>query len=491
MKQLHHLLENLSILNRFGEGNPEVAGITADSRLVAAGFAFVAVKGTVSDGHAFIETALQNGASVVVTEAFVPETLVQRFPEVVFLQVASSSKALGFMASAWFDHPSASLRIVAVTGTNGKTTTATLLYDLFTELGYVSGLISTVENRIAGEVLSSTHTTPDAVSLQALLARMRSAGCTHVFMEASSHAIHQNRIAGLHLEGAIFSNITHDHLDYHGTFDQYIAAKKKLFDELPETAFSLVNADDRRGKIMVQNTKSSVFSYTLKSMAKFRARVLSNTLQGLQMDINGKEVWFHLVGEFNAYNLLAVFGAACLLGEDEESILLALSGLSPARGRFERIPIRNGAIAIVDYAHTPDALTNVLETIRSMQVPGENLITVVGCGGNRDSAKRPVMGQVAAKLSTRVILTSDNPRDEDPMSILTQMLAGVPISARKKVTLLEDREAAIQDAIASSHKGDVVLIAGKGHETYQEVKGTRYPFDDREKILRIQSSVLT
>jgi UDP-N-acetylmuramoyl-L-alanyl-D-glutamate--2,6-diaminopimelate ligase len=306
-------------------------------------------------------------------------------------------------------------------------------------------------------------------------------------MEASSHAIDQERIAGLDFNGAIFSNITHDHLDYHGTFDAYIAAKKKLFDDLLANAFSLVNADDRRGKVMVQNTRSKIQTYSLQTMAPFRGRVLSNTLQGLHMEINGKEIWFRLVGDFNAYNLLSVFGAALLLGENEEQVLIALSGLSPVRGRFERVILNNGGVAIVDYAHTPDALVNVLETIRSMQTPGEQLITVVGCGGNRDKTKRPVMAQVAARLSTQVILTSDNPRNEEPMQIIQEMLAGVPISARRKVAIMEDREEAIREAVAMVKPTDVVLVAGKGHETYQEINGMKHPFDDRQKVLETQS----
>jgi UDP-N-acetylmuramoyl-L-alanyl-D-glutamate--2,6-diaminopimelate ligase len=490
MKRLLGILEGVAILNHSGAENPAVTGITSDSRLVTEGTVFVAVKGTQVDGHQFVEGALKAGASVIVFVDPNVEKFSVGFPEVSFLHVTSSAKALGILACNWFGNPSRKLTLVAVTGTNGKTTIATLLHQLFGELGYKVGLLSTVENKIGEDIIPSTHTTPDPVSLNQLLAQMVASGCTHAFMEASSHAIDQERIAGLDFNGAIFSNITHDHLDYHGTFDAYIAAKKKLFDDLPAKAFSLVNADDRRGKVMVQNTRSKIQTYSLQTMAPFRGRVLSNTLQGLHMEMNGKEVWFRLVGDFNAYNLLSVFGAALLLGENEEQVLIALSGLSPVRGRFERVILNNGGVAIVDYAHTPDALVNVLETIRSMQTPGEQLITVVGCGGNRDKTKRPVMAQVASKLSTQVILTSDNPRNEEPMQIIQEMLAGVPISARRKVAIMEDRETAIREAVAMVQPTDVVLVAGKGHETYQEINGVKHPFDDRQKVLETQTPIL-
>lgn len=487
MKQLDKLLKGIPVLSVTGSTELVISGISSDSRQAGAGILFAAIRGTQVDGHLFIPQVLENGCPVILAETDPDADFEVRFLGHVWIKVASSPFALGHLASAFHGHPSHHMQIVAVTGTNGKTTTATLLYQLFMELGYACGLLSTVENRIGNEVLESTHTTPDAVNLQALLARMLAAGCSHVFMEASSHAIHQERIAGLQLKGAIFSNITHDHLDYHGTFDNYIAAKKKLFDELPAKAFALVNVDDRRGKVMVQNTRSKVHTFSLQTAASFRGKVLSNTFQGLHMEMNGKEIWFRLVGDFNAYNLLSVFGAAVLLGENEENVLVALSGLPSVRGRFERIALQNGAVAIVDYAHTPDALVNVLETIKSMQMPGEGLITVVGCGGNRDRAKRPVMAQVAAKSSTQVFLTSDNPRNEEPMAIIQEMLEGVPLSARRKVAVIEDRAAAISEAIAMSKKGDVVLVAGKGHETYQEIKGVKHPFDDRQKVLETQT----
>jgi UDP-N-acetylmuramoyl-L-alanyl-D-glutamate--2,6-diaminopimelate ligase len=490
MKFAADILAGIQVLHQEGLENPVLNGLSADSRQIQSGFAFVAVKGTLTDGHQYIPAVLQSGAGLVVCQDLPDSSIIGSYQECLFVRVENSARALGQMACNWYGHPSSNMKLLAVTGTNGKTTTATLLYQLFRELGYRCGLLSTVENQIDGKVLPATHTTPDPVSLNALLFEMKAAGCSHVFMEASSHAIHQERIAGLDLAGAVFTNISHDHLDYHGTFDNYIAAKKKLFDEIGNNAFSLVNADDRRGKVMVQNTRSKVYSYSLSASANFRARVLSDSLQGLQLEINGREVWFRLVGKFNASNLLAVYSTAVLLGEKEEEVLLAMSALPPVRGRFERIMLKSGAVAVLDYAHTPDALVNVLQTIKAMQENGEKLITVVGCGGNRDKAKRPVMAEVASRLSTQVFLTSDNPRDEEPMVILQEMLTGVPLSARRKVALIEDRRFAIREAIAMAGRNDVVLVAGKGHETYQEIKGVKYPFDDREIILENQNPVL-
>lgn len=484
MKRLKDILTRVSLAENQVIPAKEVRGLAFDSRNVESGFCFIAVKGTQTDGHDFIPQAIARGASAIVFDQ--PLT---HWPEgdYAMIQVQIATEALGQMACAWYDFPSEKLQLTAVTGTNGKTTVATLLHDLFEKLGYRSGLLSTVENKIGQEIVPATHTTPDPLALNALLAQMVAAGCTHAFMEASSHAIHQRRIAGLRFAGAIFTNITHDHLDYHGSFENYIAAKKQLFDDLPKEAFSLVNVDDRRARIMVQNTASQIQTFSLETGAHFRGKILGNTLQGLHMELNGKEVWFQLVGSFNASNLLAVYGASCLLGENPEEILLALSGLPPVRGRFERVILRNGAVAVIDYAHTPDALVNVLETIRSMQSGGEGLITVVGCGGNRDTTKRPKMAQAAVKFSSQVILTSDNPRNEDPMSIILQMMEGVGLSFRKKVAIIEDREAAIREAIAMAGPNDVVLIAGKGHETYQEIKGERFPFDDRQKVWETQN----
>ena len=486
MKSLEQILINVTLSRVSGSLELELNGIAMDSREVKPGFVFVAVAGTQTDGHDYIEKAIENGAVAIIFEA----SRVETDQRVTWIKVSDSSEALGIMAANWFGNPSRQLTLVAVTGTNGKTTIATLLFQLFQHLGYRVGLLSTVENKIGEEVIPSTHTTPDAISLNELLAKMLAAGCSHVFMEASSHAIHQKRIAGLEFDGAVFSNISHDHLDYHGSFDNYISAKKLLFDNLSPQGFSLVNVDDKRGKVMVQNTASKIQTYSLQTGANFRGKVLSNTLEGLHMEINGKEVWFRLVGDFNAYNLVAVFGVAMLLGENEEEVLLALSALNPVRGRFERILLKNGAVSIIDYAHTPDALKNVLETIKSMQIPGENLITVVGCGGNRDKAKRPVMAEVASRLSTQVFLTSDNPRNEEPKTIIQEMMDGVPLSQRRRVAVIEDREGAIREAIAMAKTNDVVLVAGKGHETYQEISGVKYPFDDREKVLETQNPIV-
>src|SRR5690606_2281073 len=389
-----------------------------------------------------------------------------------------SAKALGIMAGNFHNQPTEKIKVVAITGTNGKTTIATLLHQLYMELGHFCGLLSTVENKINHEVVASTHTTPDALSINELLVEMIQAGCTHCFMEASSHAIVQERMAGMKLAGAVFTNISHDHLDYHGSFDEYIKAKKKLFDELPKEAFALVNADDRRGLVMLQNTKAGKYTYGLKYPADFKARIISNTLQGLELDIQGKTVWFRLIGSFNAYNLLASLATALLLGEEEEEAMMQLSKMKGAQGRFETIEYK-GIMAIVDYAHTPDALENVLKTIQGLRTGGEQVITVVGCGGNRDKEKRPIMAHISSQLSDKVILTSDNPRNESPAAILKDMEAGINPVAIKKVLTISDRKEAIKTACSMASTGDIILIAGKGHETYQEIGGVKYPFDDR------------
>src|SRR5690554_1221729 len=452
----------------------EVPLIVFDSRKVRAGSTFVAIDGTQVDGHQYIEEALEKGARVIVCEK-----LPQQSKEgITYVQVVDSQSALGGMAANFYDNPSHQLELVAITGTNGKTTTVTLLHQLFMEMGYMSGLLSTVENKINETVLPATHTTPDAISINELLHQMIKAGCTHCFMEASSHAIVQGRTAGLKFTGAVFTNISHDHLDYHGSFDSYIQAKKRLFDELSRDAFALINADDKRGMVMLQNTKASKHTFALKYPADFKAKIISNTLHGLELDIEGKSVWFRLLGAFNAYNILAALGTAVLLGEDEEEAAMQLSKMRGAQGRFETI-VHSGISAIVDYAHTPDALDNVLKTIQGVRTGGEKVITVIGCGGNRDKAKRPIMAGIAAKLSDRVFLTSDNPRDEDPMEILKDMEAGINPVAYKKVLMISDRKEAIKAACTMATKGDIILIAGKGHETYQEIKGVRHPFDDR------------
>ena len=477
MRILKDILYKVSLNSTIGNMDKEISEIVFDSRKVVKDSVFVAISGTIVDGHDFIETALEKGASVIVCEVL-PEKV---DANTTYVQVISSARALGIMAANYYENPSSKLKIVAVTGTNGKTTTATLLYQLFVEMGYVVGLLSTVENKINDEIIPATHTTPDALSIQALLRKMVDAGCTHCFMEASSHAIVQERTSGVRLTGAIFTNISHDHLDYHGTFDEYIKAKKKLFDELPKDSFALINADDKRGMVMLQNTKATRQSFGLKYPADFKAKILTNALEGLELDINGKQVWFRMIGEFNAYNILGVMATAVLLGEDEDEVLVQLSKVQGAQGRFDKISIA-GITAIVDYAHTPDALENVLKTIQGVRSGGEQVITVVGCGGNRDKTKRPIMAKIATQLSDKVILTSDNPRNEEPMAILREMEAGVNPVDFKKTMIIEDRREAIKTAGIMANKGDIILIAGKGHETYQEIKGVKYPFDDREIV---------
>ncbi|MFD2035626.1 UDP-N-acetylmuramoyl-L-alanyl-D-glutamate--2,6-diaminopimelate ligase [Belliella marina] len=477
MKILKDILYKVSLNATIGNMDREISEIVFDSRKVVKDSVFVAIPGTLVDGHGFILAAIEKGAGVIVCE-ILPEDL---HPEITYVQVISAASALGVMAANYYENPSSKLKLVAVTGTNGKTTTATLLYQLFVEMGYEVGLLSTVENKISDEVIPATHTTPDALSIQALLARMVEAGCTHCFMEASSHAIVQGRTSGVQLSGAVFTNISHDHLDYHGTFDEYIKAKKKLFDELPKDSFALINADDKRGMVMLQNTKAARQTFGLKYPADFKAKILTNALEGLELDINGKQVWFRMIGEFNAYNILGVLGTAVLLGEDEEEVLMQLSKVQGAQGRFDKISIA-GITAIVDYAHTPDALENVLKTIQGVRSGGEQVITVVGCGGNRDKTKRPIMARIATQLSDKVILTSDNPRDEEPMQILKEMESGVNPVDFKKTMIIEDRREAIKTAGIIANKGDIILIAGKGHETYQEIKGVKHPFDDREIV---------
>lgn len=483
MKELKDILYKVSLTSTIGNMEVEVDDVVFDSRKIKEGCVFVAIKGTQVDGHVYIEQAVAGGAVAIICEQM-PKNVSK---DVTYVQVSNTAKALGIIAANFYDNPSDYIQIVAITGTNGKTTTATLLHQLFMEMGYVSGLLSTVENKINDEVIPATHTTPDAISLNQLLKKMLKEGCTHCFMEASSHAIIQERMAGIKLAGAVFTNISHDHLDYHGTFDEYIKAKKKLFDELPQGAFALINADDKRGMVMLQNTKASKHSYALKHPADYKAKILSNTLQGLEMDINNKSVWFRIIGEFNAYNILAVLGVGVLLGEDEEEVLMQLSKVKGAQGRFDQQSYK-GITTIVDYAHTPDALENVLKTIQGLRSGIEKVITLIGCGGNRDKGKRPVMANIACQYSDKVILTSDNPRDEEPMAIIRDMEAGLNPVSYKKTMLIEDRREAIKAAIMFAEKGDIILIAGKGHETYQEIKGVKYPFDDRivaQEILKL------
>jgi UDP-N-acetylmuramoyl-L-alanyl-D-glutamate--2,6-diaminopimelate ligase len=479
MVSLQHILYKVNLLQVAGSSVTEVNSLQIDSREVKPGACFIAVRGTVSDGHRFIDTAIANGAVAVVCETL-PENI---NPAVEYIVVGDSAIAAGIMAHNFYGQVSEKLTLVGVTGTNGKTTIATLLFKLFSRLGYTCGLISTVQNQVGDSILPSTHTTPDAVHLNKLLGQMYESGCTHVFMEVSSHALHQHRVAGLQFAGGIFSNITHDHLDYHKTFDEYIKAKKSFFDFLPSSAFALSNADDKRGAVMLQNTRAKRYLYSLKTLADFRGKIIEDSLLGLEMLINDVEVHFRLIGSFNAYNLLAVYGAAVCLGENKQTVLEILSSLDGAEGRFDYMVSRKQRIVgIVDYAHTPDALLNVLATIKNLRKGTEKIIAVAGCGGNRDTTKRPEMAAVACNFADQVILTSDNPRYEDPEKIINDMEAGIPVTARKKCVSITDRKAAIKTAVMMAQSGDIILIAGKGHEKYQEIAGVKYDFDDK-KIL--------
>jgi UDP-N-acetylmuramoyl-L-alanyl-D-glutamate--2,6-diaminopimelate ligase len=480
MITLKDILLPLQPVKTSGDTSVEVAGISITSGKVAAGFVFVAMRGTNVDGHQFIGKALEQGAVAIVCEVM-PADLKQG---VTYVQVKDSALAAGLMADAYYGNPSQQMKVLGVTGTNGKTTVATLLFQLFTQLGYKCGLISTVQNHIGDTIETATHTTPDAVSVQALLARMAEAGCQYVFMEVSSHAVHQNRIAGIKFVGGLFTNITHDHLDYHKTFDEYIRVKKKFFDDLPGDAFALTNADDKRGAVMLQNTKAEKNAYSLKAPATFKGKILENNLTGLVMNVDNHEIHFRMIGTFNAYNLLAVYGAAVLLGEDKMKVLSILSGLHGAQGRFETYMSPNDKIlGIVDYAHTPDALINVLATIKQLRTKGQQVITVIGCGGDRDTSKRPIMAEVACEHSDRTILTSDNPRSEDPEAILNEMEAGLTVAHKRKMLRIADRKEAIKTACALAQPDDILLVAGKGHETYQEIKGVKHHFDDREILV--------
>ena len=478
MKKLQDILYKVRLQSVNGTTDADVKDIQIDSRKISAGSAFVAIKGEKVDGHNFIDKAIEMGAAAIVCEVM-PSDIIEG---ITYIKVNNTHEAVAFMAHNFYDEPSKKIKLVGVTGTNGKTTIATLLFKLFTQLGYKCGLVSTIQNQIAERIIPSTHTTPDAVSLNALLKQMVDENCTHVFMECSSHAIHQHRITGLHFTGALFSNITHDHLDYHKTFDEYIKVKKTFFDNLSEDAFAISNLDDKRGTVMLQNSSAKKYYYSLKQLADFKGKILENALTGLVMTVNDKEVHFRLIGEFNAYNLLAIYGASICLGENSDEVLRILSMLSGAEGRFDYIISSERIIGIIDYAHTPDALENVLATIKKLRKGYEQVITVVGCGGERDKTKRPVMAQIACDYSNKAIFTSDNPRSEDPNEILKDMEAGLNSAAKRKSISIADRKEAIKAAVSFANKEDIILLAGKGHEKYQIIKGEYQNFDDKEVL---------
>jgi UDP-N-acetylmuramoyl-L-alanyl-D-glutamate--2,6-diaminopimelate ligase len=485
LKLLSDILYKVRLEEIIGSTHSAISSVTFDSRKVKKDSLFVAIKGTASDGHAFIAKAIESGANAILCEDL-PE---QRSESVTYIKVKSSSEALGFVACNFFDNPSEKIKLVGITGTNGKTTTVTLLFNLFRSLGYSVGLLSTVENKINNTVIPATHTTPDALSLNELLHQMVEQGCEYAFMEVSSHSVVQHRITGISFTGAAFSNLTHDHLDYHKTFDEYIKAKKGLFDQLPSHAFALVNVDDRNGMVMMQNTKASKHTYSLRTVADFKCKVIENHLNGLLLNIDNKEVWVKLIGSFNAYNVLAVYATAVLLKQDKTNVLTALSNLNSVDGRFQYFKSKNGVIGIIDYAHTPDALKNVLETIKDIRTGNEQVISLVGCGGDRDTAKRPVMAAIACEYSNKVILTSDNPRSEDPEDILNQMQKGISPVDAKKTLRISDRKEAIRTACSFAKSGDIILIAGKGHEKYQEIKGVKHDFDDYKLFKEIINEI--
>ena len=480
--KIKDILVNCNLLELVGNKDLDITKVSFDSRQAEPGTLFFAVRGTQTDGHAYIAKAVEQGASAVVCEQM-PDIL---SPEVTYIRVDDSAYVLGVGASNFYGNPSRSLKLTGVTGTNGKTTIATLLYRLFTDAGYTCGLLSTIENIVDHEVIPSTHTTPDPVELNALLRKMVDCGCEYAFMEVSSHSIDQHRIAGLHFAGGIFTNLTHDHLDYHKTMANYRNAKKKFFDDLPADAFALTNLDDKNGSVMLQNTKAKRMGYALKHDADFKGTVMESHFNGMLMKVNGTELYTQLVGNFNASNILAIYGAALMLGFDKDELLVEISKLKGANGRFDMVHSETGIVGIVDYAHTPDALENVLKTINEvtshLSTLNSQLITVVGCGGNRDATKRPEMAAIAVKLSDRVILTSDNPRNEDPEEIIRQMKAGVEAADAHKVLSITDRREAIRTAVALANKGDIILLAGKGHEDYQIIKGEKRHFDDKEEL---------
>jgi UDP-N-acetylmuramoyl-L-alanyl-D-glutamate--2,6-diaminopimelate ligase len=476
MKMLHEIITGVKVMKIIGSEDIAIASVQFDSRLVHPGDLFVAVKGTKSDGHRFIDKAIESGAVAILCE-HLPEKLNKK---TTWVQTTGSARALGISASAFYGNPSAGLGVIGVTGTNGKTTIASLLYEVFQKLGYKSGLISTIQNKIGDRIISSTHTTPDPVQLQSLFNQMVNEKCTHCFMEVSSHAIDQDRIAGIRFAGGIFTNLTHDHLDYHLTIENYLKAKKKFFDELPADAFALSNIDDKNGKVMLQNSPAARKTYSLKSASDFKGKVIENRLEGLQLEFDGQEFFSQLIGKFNAYNLLAVYAAAVLTGKDPKEVLTALSDIKVVEGRFDYIRSQDNIVGIVDYAHTPDALVNVLNTIDAIRTHNETLITVIGAGGDRDKLKRPLMAKAVCEKSDLVILTSDNPRTENPDEIIRDMQKGIDPSQTRKVISITNRKEAIKTACHMARTGDIILVAGKGHEKYQEIRGMKHPFDDKE-----------
>ncbi len=480
MKNLRDILYGVSIVSVNGSTDLKVNALHFDSRKVAKNDVFIAVEGELADGHKFISKAIDNGACAIICEHFPTE----QTDGVTFIEVKSSRQALALMAANFFGHPSSKLKLVGVTGTNGKTTTVTMLHALFMKLGYKTGLLSTIENKIGQKVIDSTHTTPDPIALNELLYDMVEAGCEYAFMEVSSHSIHQYRIDGLHFAGGVFTNISRDHLDYHNDFKEYVFVKKAFFDQLPSGAFALVNLDDKRGSVMLQNTKARKKTYALNTLADFRVKILESTFSGLILELNNIELFSRMIGKFNAYNILAVYAVAELLDQDATEILAALSLLEGAEGRFEYVVSdEDRVIAIVDYAHTPDALKNVLQTIKEVRTGAENVITLVGCGGDRDKGKRPMMARIASEFSDKVILTSDNPRSEEPNTIIEEMRVGVPPHLTRKVLVIVDRKEAIRTACSLAQSKDILLVAGKGHEKYQEVNGVKHPFDDKQVLL--------
>lgn len=478
MKQLKDILYKAGIQEVRGDISQTINNVVFDSRLVNQGSLFIAVRGTQTDGHKYIGQAIEKGAVAIVCEEL-PE---QPGDHINYIKVKNSSLALGYIAANYFENPSQNLKVIGVTGTNGKTTIATLLYRLFTELGYPCGLLSTINNQIGTREVPATHTTPDAMQLNSLFSTMVAEGIDFCFMEVSSHAIAQQRVTGIDFEGGIFTNLSHDHLDYHKSFDEYRDAKKAFFDTLPSHAFALVNADDRNSRVMLQNSRARKLFYGLKNMADYRCRILENRFDGLQLNIDGLDTWFRLAGLFNAYNLLAVYAVAVLLGEPKDKVLTTLSGLGAVEGRFDHFTSPGGVTAIVDYAHTPDALDNVMKTINAVRTGNEQVITVVGAGGNRDKTKRPLMASIACMNSNRVILTSDNPRFEKPETIIEEMKKGVPADKKKSTLVIVNREEAIKTACSLAQAGDIVLVAGKGHEKYQEIEGVKHPFDDKKVL---------